>query len=287
MGTALEPSHSDRRRPPGIPGQLAGAGRPGGGRDWTSSPSHRGARRRQRRPPASPPSSAGRRAEVRKTIKQPREQDAAPSPRAQVSQPRGLAQVQPRGAHTCGEGPRGRRPDPGRPPPRTHQRPLAPRRTRGRLPGRLGRRGAPGARPRPPRPARRAPHAQLPHGPRRAAPAPPRPRLPQAPSCRTEPGTARRTVRTRARAASAPRRRLRSRSRRARLARLQVPAGAARARQRGAPRPGRLPGTRGGGRGRAGRGARRALGPCAAEHSVTRSFRGPRRLAREWNSGVL
>lgn len=191
MGTAPESSHSDdRRRPPGIPEQLAGAGCPGRGCDCTFERSHRGARRQPRQPRASPPSSAGRGAEVRKTIKKPRQENAAPSRRPELarageSTPRPRPGAAARGGHVgrgTAESPPG---TPRRPPPRTHQRlrPLGERAAASQLasagaalpkpgPAPLARRG-------------RAPHAELHHGPQPGTPAPPRPRILQAPSCRS------------------------------------------------------------------------------------------------------
>lgn len=118
---------------------------------------------------------------------------------------------------------------PRRPPPRTHQRRPAPRRTRGRLPARLSRRGAPEVRPRPPRPAR--PSSSRPTSPRSSArnnrtasaAAPTSARLPE--QC---PGRPARALRTRTRAASAPRRRPRFPSGHSQPTRLQVPAGGGR-----------------------------------------------------------
>ncbi|XP_053063094.1 translation initiation factor IF-2-like [Acinonyx jubatus] len=222
------------------------------------------------------------RAEVRKTIKESREEDAAPSrrpgARAQVSLRRGLAQVQPRGADTRRHGPRG---SPGpctarRPPPRTHQRPPAPRRTLGRLPDRLSRRGAPRARPRPPRPGAAAlltpnfTSALRPQHPRRRGPGSHSHRAAGAAPTTASPHTAHACPRRLSpqTAAEIPKPALPARGD---YKSRQAPRGS---RQRGGPGIGRLPNSRGGGLGVSGRAARGALVHCAAVPPGTGSFRG-------------
>lgn len=166
------------------------------------------------------------------------------------------------------------------PPPRTHQRRPAPRRTRGRLPARLSPRSAPEVRPRPPRPAR--PNSSRPTSPRSSArnnrtasaAAPTSARLPE--QC---PGRPARALRTRTRAASAPDGDRDSRagtpSPRDYKSR-QAPGGS---RRRGGLGFGvfLVPGEAASGA--SGRVARRAWDPYAAEYSGIRSFRGPQGLA--------
>lgn len=282
MGTVLESRHPDRRRPPGIPGQPAGAGRPGAARDRPSQRSPAtsssatataaGLPALLRRPPP--------RTEVRKTIQESREEDAAPSrrpgARAQVSLRRGLAQVRPRGADT-----RARR-QRGRPGPCAARRPALTS-ARRLLGGRaaaspIASAGAalpePGPahpaprRPRSPRPTSRRPSARSTraaaapashsHRAAGAAPATARPHTAHACPRRLSPQTA----------AEIPKPALPARGD---YKSRQAPRGS---RRRGGPGFGRLPNSRGGGLGASGRAARGALVRSAAVPPGIGSFRG-------------
>lgn len=208
------------------------------------------------------------------------------SPRAGEPAPRPRPGAAARGGHT-GRGPAGQPGTLRRPPPRTHQRLPAPRRTRGRLPARLSRRGAPGARPRPPRPGAAAlltpnfTSALRPQHPRSRGPGFHRHRTAEAAPTTAPPHTAHACPRRLSpqTAAEIPepalpaRRDYKSR---------QAPRGS---RRRGGPSIGRLPGSRGGGLRATGRAARGALGPCAAVPPGIGSLRGPRGLARSGRGG--
>lgn len=266
MGTAPQSSHSDdRRRPPGIPEQLAGAG---GVPDEGATALVSGAteepvaNRDSRGPPRPPRPDAGLRSgkQSRSRGKRTPPPPAAPSSRAQVSRPRGLAQVQRRGAGTWGEEPRSHRRGP-----RAARRPA--------LTSACG--PSADARPPPssPQPARRSRSPAPPPSPGAAAlltlnfttaPSPEHPHRRgrgsyRRPVAGAVPRTAHRALRTRTRAASVPRRRPRFRSGHSQPAKLQVPAGAARV--PAAWRPGDRASSwfRGGGLGRVGRVVRGAF----------------------------